>query len=152
MRLPSVELAPALCSMIAWPPLGASPRLTSAHLASPRLTSQRLFDALVAGCVVYVLIAMPIKVTWRVQPLPEVDLLVDIVFLLDIVLQLLHGYFDRELAHASCWNETLQPGRLASTCVPCPRLGRSPTDPCVEAVGSVPALRWPPRKRSADLG
>ena len=56
---------------------------------------KKVFDYLVAYCVLYVCLTVPVKATWNVTPSEGIDVMIDVIFLLDVFLQLLHGFYDR---------------------------------------------------------
>ena len=56
---------------------------------------KRGFDLFMALAALYISIVTPMKVTFQINPAPLLDLIVDLMFLLDVILQFLQGYFDR---------------------------------------------------------
>ena len=61
----------------------------------PENRVKRGFDLFMALAALYISIVTPMKVTFQINPAPLLDLIVDLMFLLDVILQFLQGYFDR---------------------------------------------------------
>ncbi len=61
----------------------------------PENRGKKLFDVFIAICVMYITICVPIQVTWDVTFGEGWEIVIDIAFIMDVFVQMIHGYVDR---------------------------------------------------------
>ena len=59
----------------------------------PDNRAKGLFDVFVVLCVIYTNISAPVKVVFKVSFLPWLDVLTEVIFWFDVLLQFCHGYY-----------------------------------------------------------